>query len=620
MRSALSHIGRISGNIGASAVVALAILAGNAHAQIAADGLMPRAPLLITPMVSGILLCNEGNQRTELTTLEQIEEWCEKNHQTRDLAAKAALDELEPNGPAGKVQLGYTLLVPLLELYEKQGNDWRISPARAKKYLNVISVIDRPVVVYLMGDHYDSSSALSQELARDPQNLLAYASGPVPVTRYIGHGIIPFTLRTDENIPVNRYRFQALRYMTQQLRALDAPTRSRIAAVTLAGEIHHMYPDFENGVGEFDHIKVTDYRPESQQEFRAWLKDKYGTVERLNRKLGFRYAAMADIEAPSLDIRTQPLKTFAQHYDAYAAGTLPMSGWLWDPEKKIDQITLHVDGKFHAAVAVGLGRMDVYRAKPEVTTPNTGFRGLIDFSAMAPGKHVAQMVASSKGKRFLLGEREFVVVPPDQSSTSAIPQPQRLKGLPEAGELASVQLWLDRPKPLQDVYYNPMAREWNRFRAHQVNQLLDHFYRIARAEGLPADLLYSHQIIPETNGAWNPVLFASDQSISNTTPWRTGINQYGASPYVFEYLNERLVRAYGVPEFNPLQGRNPEAARAALVRHYQAGARFVSPFFISVVPARLRAADDKRLFDIATDNPVDGNDAFHDTLQWFVRK
>ena len=50
------------------------------------------------------------------------------------------------------------------------------------------------MVVYLMGDHYDSSSRLSQELAQDPQNLLSFSTGPVPTSRYIGHGIIPFTL------------------------------------------------------------------------------------------------------------------------------------------------------------------------------------------------------------------------------------------------------------------------------------------------------------------------------------------------------------------------------------------------------------------------------------------
>ena len=75
-----------------------------------------------------------------------------------------------------------------------------------------------------------------------------------------------------------------------------------------------------------------------------------------------------------------------------------------------------------------------------------------------------------------------------------------------------------------------------------------------------------------------------------------------------------------MPEFNPLQGRTPQLARQAFVQHYQAGARFVSPFYLSVVPARLRAAEDKRDFDIAPDNTRDGADALYSAMEWFVRK
>ena len=607
------------GNLGVW-TASLALLASSASAQIAPDGLLPRAPLYVTPIVSGILLCKDGNSNTELKTLEQIQDWCVKNNVADDLAAKDLLDRLEPGGSGGKVQLGYTLLVPLLELYEQQGGKWQISPTKAKRYLEVISAIKRPVVVYLMGDHYDSSSQLSKELAKDPRNLLSYASGPVPTSRYYNHGVIPFTLRTDEGIPVNRYRFDALRYMTKQISALDEQARSRIIAITLAGELHHLYPDFENGVGEYENIQVTDYSPDSQADFRNWLQKKYGTVGRLNRKLGFQFSSFADIAAPSLDIRKKPLKTFAEHFDAYAGGTLPLFGWIWDPSHKVQRLSLYVDGKFHSPVTQGLGRMDVYRAKAEVTTPNTGFRSNVSFRDMPPGKHIAQIIATSDKKEYLLGEREFVIVPRDQSSTADRPAPKRREGLPEASQIEQLQYWLDMPKPLQDVYYNPMAREWNLFRAAQVNGMLNHFYRIARSEGIPAKLLFSHQIVPESNGAWNPVLFASDASVSNVTPWRNGINQYGASPFAFEYLKNKQISDYGVPEFNPLQGRTPQLARQAFVQHYQAGARFVSPFYLSVVPARLRAAEDKRDFDIAPDNTRDGADALYSALEWFVRK
>ena len=619
MPIALSHKGRFRGNIGVATAI-LTLLATSANAQIAADGLMPRAPLLVTPLISGVLSCNGGYRNTELQTLEQIEEWCAKNNQTDDLAARTLLDQIEPKGAHGKVQLGYTLLVPLLELFEQRDGQWEISPAKVSKYLNVISAIDRPAVVYLMGNHFDSSSRHSQELAQNPDNLMSYASGPMTSSRYLGHGVIPFTLRDDERIPVNQYRFKALRHVARQIAAMDPKTRSRIAAITLAGELHQMYPDFENGSGAFDNIQVTDYSAGSQQDFRAWLERKYGSVARLNQQLGFHFSSLAEIEAPSRDIRKMPLQSFAQHYDSYADGSLPIFGWLWDPHRTIDKLSLHIDGQFRSAVQQGLGRIDVSKAKPDVTSTSTGFRELIDFRQMTPGKHVAQIVASSKGKQYLVAEREFIVVPRDQSASASAAEPQRLTGLPEAHQLAGVEYWLDSPKPLQDVYYNPLAREWNLFRAQQVNQLLARFYRIVRAEGIAPELLYSHQIVPELNGSWNPVLFESGASISNTSPWRNGVNQYGASTGMIRFLNDRKVRAYGVPEFNPLQGRNPEAVRQAFVQHYQAGAKFVSPFFLSTIPERLRGPNYKRQFEIAADNPVDAGDVLFDALQWFVRK
>lgn len=614
----MSHKGRIRGNIGVF-LAGLTLFATSASAQIAAEGLFPRAPLMVTPLISGILSCNGGYRNTALKTLEEIEAWCAANHQTDDLAAKTLLDQIEPQGPRGKVHLGYTLLVPLLELYERRDGRWKISDAKVQKYLNVISAIGRPAVVYLMGNHFDSSSELSQELAQNPDNLMSYASGPMTASRYLGHGVIPFTLRDDESIPVNHYRFKALRHVARQIAAMEPQTRSRIVAITLAGELHQMYPDFENGSGAFDNIQVTDYSPGSQQDFRDWLKRKYGTIAKLNQQLGFTFPGFASIEAPSRDIRKTTLQSFSQHYDSYADGSLPIFGWLWDPHQAIDKLSLYVDGQLRGVVPQGLGRIDVSRAKPEVTSTSTGFRDVIDFRHVAPGKHVAQIVAQAKGKQYLVAEREFMVVPRDQSSTASTTEPHRLTNLPPAQQLDGVQYWLDSPRPLQDVYYNPLAREWNLFRAQQVNRLLAHFYRIARSEGIAPALLYSHQIVPELNGSWNPVLFESGASISNTTLWRNGVNQYGASKGMIQFLNDRHVRAYGVPEFNPLQGRNPEAVREAFVAHYRAGAKFVSPFFLSTIPERMRGPNYKRQFEIAADNPVDAGDVLFDALQWFVR-
>ena len=93
-------------------------------------------------------------------------------------------------------------------------------------------------------------------------------------------------------------------YQVTQIGALDESARSRIIAITLAGELHHLYPDFENGVGEYENIQVTDYSPESQADFRSWLQKKYGTLEQLNQQWwttfwSHTYTDWSQIESPA---------------------------------------------------------------------------------------------------------------------------------------------------------------------------------------------------------------------------------------------------------------------------------------------------------------------------------
>ncbi len=77
-------------------------------------------------------------------------------------------------------------------------------------------------------------------------------------------------------------------------------------------------------------------------------------------------------------------------------------------------------------------------------------------------------------------------------------------------EKQGVRFWLDMPAQLQDVYYNPLAKDWNQYRESQVYAQLAVFHERAIAAGLPAAKLFSHQIIPDVNPSWNPQLFASD--------------------------------------------------------------------------------------------------------------
>lgn len=527
------------------------------------------------------------------------------------------LDTLEQGGAKGKVQVGYEMGIPLLSLYEKVNGTWQISGKKADLYLNLLQNTERPAVVYLMADHFDTKGPLQLELAKDPQNLMVLKDGKPPMDNYFGNSVIPWTLSTDESIPVNHYRFEALRYMAKRLSDLSDEVKNRIIGITMAGETHQMYPDFTNGAGEYDHIQVTDFSPRSVAGFQAWLENKFGTVEKINQKLGSNFSNIKDILPPSKNINTEKLSSFTEHYDTYAAGTIPISGWLWDPQVVIQQLKLYVDGNPVGDITRGLGRLDVYRAVPEITNPNIGFRYDLDYRNMSPGRHMAQVVAESKGKSYLIARSEFVVVPRDQGAVAPLPEDKT--NFRNANELKDVRSWLDIPKPLTAAYYNPLAREWNEYRGYQVAEFLRYFWTVSKDTGLPADKLFSHQIYPRINSTWNSDLFEAEASISKDVPYKLGINLYGGatnSDVVRSFLHERDIKEYGVPEYHTQQWKSPTVAYDSLVAQYKDGAKFISPHYMSIVPDALKqnSGDSLDKFNIRPDNKTEGSDQLYQAI------
>ena len=613
---------RATARSGCVATLALA-LAGVFTA--ASAGPAPAGPyrLVVAPTVEGALLCDSVLKDETVTDMETAQNLCRQRKQSGAPALGRLLDTLEPGGAQGQVQVGYTLTLQLLALYQRKGDAWVLNPQRIDEQLRLITELDRPVVLYLAADHFDSVGPITDELLKDPQNLMALSDGKPPTLGYFGYRIAPYTLRTDEAIPVNRYRYEALRAVAKKVRALPAKAQQRIVAVNLAGELHQLFPDFENGMGAYQNIRVTDYSAGSVQDFRAWLARKYQTVERFKEQTGLNAESFASIAPPSRNIRTEKLAQFGEHYDAFADGVLPFSGWLWDPSGRVQKLTLYVDGKAAGAVEQGFNRLDVYRAVDAVRSPNVGYRVDYDYTALPPGRHMAQIVAESGGSQYAVAEAEFVVVGRDQKRVDN--KPARLRSLKDVKALAGVQTWLDLPKPLQDVYFNPLARDWNQFRAEQVNGFMQHFYQVALDAGLPADKLYSHQIVPRVNSSWNPQLFAADLSLQGSAPWKQGINLYGGaadSDRVRGFIKQNRISDYGVPEFNPQQWKRAGAHLAALQSHLDARARFVSPYYFSLVPQRFKggASHGVNRMELSPTNPQDGSDQFYRALIEFAAR
>ena len=594
----------------------------DANAQTPSQGLS-RPPLIIAPTVEGMLLCDEAVAQANISSMEVAYAYCRQRKLDGAPAVLRLLDTLEPGGPRGGVQVGYTATLQLLALYRATPKGWEIDPARVDEFLGVIRKVPRPVVIYFSADHFDSIGPITEDLRKDPRNLMQLRDGKPLELGYFGYRIMPYTLSTDLTVPVNKYRLEALNYVAKRINSLPKAVQNRIVAYTLAGELHHMFPDFENGMGAYQDIQVTDYSPESVAGFRQWLRGKYQTIEQFNARTGLSYPSFDVIPAPSKNIRKEKLASFGEHYDAFADGTLPIAGWLWDPNKAVQQLDLYLNGQRIGPVPYGLNRLDAYRAEASITSPNTGFRFDLDYSALRPGRHRAQVVVTSDGSRYQLAEVEFVVVPRDQGNlasarTAEVPSLKNAKALP------GVRSWLDMPKSLQDVYYNPLARDWNLYREAQVYAFLSIFHQWALKAGLPADKLYSHQIVPDVNASWNPQLFAVGKTLDGRAPWKQGLNMYGGatnSAWLRDFMDRSKITDYGVPEFNPQQWKLDGAHLAAMQSHYKAGARFISPYYFSVIPSRFKGGAEHGVnrMELGPDNPKDGSDRFYKAIVDFAK-
>ncbi|ARU04539.1 hypothetical protein CCO03_07475 [Comamonas serinivorans] len=613
------------------------------------------ARFFLTPHLDRLDICDQAQGDARLRTMAQVRRVCDGlGDQLGGTAAATlsqALEALEPGGAQGAVQVGYTLTLPLLGLYRREGDDWVIDDARLNPLLALIEQVDRPVVVHLASSPVDATGPLPEALRQDARNLMQLADGSVP-QRSDGVPALAYTLLTDPDIPVNRYRFRALHEVAARLQALPEAARARIVGYTLGGELHQLFPDFEQGAGRFDPVQVTDYSPASIAAFREWLQRKWGAVRRLNAATGLAFDGFEAIDAPRGKLQDGSARTLAEHYSAYAAGQLPIAGWVHDPQGRIDSLTLFLNGKPVGEVTQGYNRLDVYRARDEVLNPNVGYRYDLDVSVLAPGRYLAQVVAQVDGLSYELAQTRFTLAGRTDSLREREPRPARRlqevkagnawqrwwrhllrtlgfdRSLPTYARVPDVDSQLDLPARDLVVHYNPLAREWDLFRNHQVLAAMQALYDQAVAAGLPPGELYSHQVNDRINSAWNAQLLAVDDVWAARQAWQAGMTLYGGATHnalVLRQIRRQRLTGFAAPEFNPQQWKVRDAPLKALRAQREAGARFVSPVYLSLVPARLKAAGQGPALGpvgpgvnrLALDpaNPQDGSDLFYQAIQ-----
>lgn len=582
-------------------MLACMALQSPAHAQ----SIGQRPLFFITPMIEAFGYCALG--ANEKNTGEAIKACVKKgNYGVDDL--NVALNKLEPTGATGNVQVGYSLGINLLTFQQDDAQ------ALLERYTRALRDIDRPMVLYLFANHF-AASTLKRPL-RD-HSLAKFSDQSIPREKYFGGGISALTLNMSPQIDLNRLRFSSLNLIAKWYKSLPPASKQRIVAITMAGELHHFFDDFSNGLGRFDKIRVTDYSPQSSKAFSAWLIEKYNSVNELNKQLGSRYRSFSEVVPPSKDEKNEKKPAVGRHFDSYSHGILPIEGWLeYLPQGH--SISVYLDGRKVGNAEYGLNRQDVYEALSSTTTSQLGFRYLLDFSQVSPGTHSVHItVEGSKG--FLLAKKTFVV----KASSSAEPMSFAQKDPAFAPAPKEARFYLDRPTDGLTVFYNPLARDWFAFRSDQVTRAYETWFERCVALGFPAEKLHTHQIAAATVGGWNPVLLASDASLQGKHPYKKGINVYGGSASATLLKRHYLVEgeSFGVPEFHSQAWKDPNAPLAMLKDLRNGGANFVSPYFLSVEHEKFRdVSNAHNKFRLALDNLDYGSNHLYRAISEFAKE
>jgi len=594
---------------------ALCLVIGLIAAALARD-VATQERLLFAPMLHGTDLC-EAVGKPEGLSYKESTDRCARLEQT---AAPLIESSLSVMGPAasnnGRYELGYTLKVPLLDLYMQSGADWILDARKIRRITATIRQTRRPVVLYIYSNHFEVRAPIEKWLATDATNFAHSVQGPMPVDTYLEYRVYPWTF-ADLNASITRYRERALDAVVSEVCRLRDSDLRKVRGMTLLGEVHHYYPDFQKAMGFDAPYLISDYSPASVAGFRAFLKSRFGSIDSLNRALGSDFVSFDAVSPPSKDIRKQRLERFVEHIDPFAHGVLPVFGWAHDARRTPLWIRIYRNGELVARVPAALGRQDVLEAKPQFGTSNVGWRFDLPFAQLPAGIHQLDILAERRdGTLVSLATRRVSIMDRDQRTPQRLPLKPLPHTVPASDEVAA---WVDHPPDAASFFFNPLALLWQEYRNWQVAKYIDHFAKRARHSCLKEKPIYSHQIAPFLNPTWDTTKFATDASLKGGAgAYRLGINLYGGAAYgdsFFDWLRASGNRSYAVPEFHPMRAMSLDEYRAMFERHRSNGAHFIS-FFGDISPEHLKAGPQYRNeFSVESTNPKHGSDIFFSALQ-----
>jgi len=593
------------------ALGALVLLAAGGGAWVQHH--LPRSGFYLLPMMDldPCLLRNAGD--SGINTMDNWKSACDGPAGSAAHLIESTLKNLQAVDVARPDwQLGYTLKVPLLALLKPAENTWILDHEAIGRITRTVLNSPRPLLLYLFSSHFGVNAPIEASLAGDPVNLGRTPAGPLKQDTYYGQPVYPWSIASTNN-PLTSYRAEVITALLQRLCTLPADKRNRIKGISLLGETHQLFPGFEAGMGFDKPYLVSDYSETSVNGFRQYLAQHYGSVQTLNDQIGSSYPSFDSIDPPSKNIRTETLTRFEDHLDAFAAGYLPISGWVHAPDSPVTGqfVKIFLDGKPVATAPVHLSRQDVSAAHPEFKTADVGWRYDLDFSQLKAGIYRIDIALAQPGQALvLLATRSISIMDRRQNTPVAAPATalEPMLALPNR-----VTAFTDEPQERASYYFNPLAREWLAFREAQVVKYLQFFNHLVAQTCFLDTPRYTHQIVPQFNPSWDSSRYAAGATLQRQNNLRLGVSLYGESSYgrsFGDWLAQRPKGPYGVTEFHPLKAMGPQQLGQVLNQHRRQGAKFVS-FFLETRWQTERVSSMPNLFSFDPDNPRYGSDQLY---------
>ena len=397
---------------------------------------------------------------------------------------------------------------------------------------------------------------------------------------YYGWALYNWSL--DKRTAITARRIQAAQAVLREICKLEPSDIRKIRAITLLGEVHHLFPNFQSGMGFDPPYRVTDYSDASKAAFRKFLEQYFGTIARLNTIIGTKWNSFDEVDPPSKDMRTTRLRHFTEHIDSFAQGSLPVAGWAYVPgasDRSPAMVRIYRNGDLIARVPASLGRQDVLSALPQLGTANTGWRFDMDFRKLPAGQYRIDVLLENKPDDLVhLASRTISILDKARQPAQTLPQ----KPLPASRQPdASLQASVDLPVNQSSYFFNPLVTYWHAFRALQVVDYLQSFDKALTPSCMAQTPRYTHQIFPFSNPGWDETKYAIDASLGQLKGIEMGVSLYGEPTYgtsFFKWLSASRHKHYGVTEFHPLKPLDASELRRVLAAHEAQGARFLSFF------------------------------------------